>query len=91
MTREAKRQIVRGIRQKLIKELDDLYSRNFEELVSLNLGDSYLAKITQLILSSREAAINPLEQAIEDPIITKAPENSSTTSKSHSQENNKLI
>ena len=76
MARETERKVVRLIRENLTKELEDLYKRNFNNLITLNLSDSYLAKITQLLLTSREAAIKPLKEVIESPLITKAPEHS---------------
>jgi hercynine metabolism small protein len=33
-----------------------------------------VARLTQLLLRSREGAINPLEQEIEAPLITRAPD-----------------
>ena len=76
MAREAERKVVQLIRENLTKELEELYTRNFDNLITLNLSDSYLAKITQLLLTSREAAIKPLKEVIESPLITKAPEHS---------------
>jgi hercynine metabolism small protein len=37
------------------------------------LGEGAIARLTQLLLRSREAAITPLQQEIEAPLITRAP------------------
>ncbi|NCY17621.1 MAG: hypothetical protein EBX39_12865 [Actinobacteria bacterium] len=39
-----------------------------------DLGEGAIARLTQLLLRSREAAITPLQQEIEAPLITRAPE-----------------
>ena len=75
MTLENQRHKIQIIREQLIKDLEELYTKNFNDLIDLGLGDSLLAKITQLLLTSREAAINPLKKSIESPLITKAKEN----------------
>jgi hercynine metabolism small protein len=38
-----------------------------------DLGEGAIARLTQLLLRSREAAITPLQEEIEAPLITRAP------------------
>ncbi len=73
MSREKQRQIVKTYREKIIQEIEELYASSFDQLSHLDIGDSYLAKLTQLVLTSKEAALKTLRRTIEDPIITKAP------------------
>jgi hercynine metabolism small protein len=39
----------------------------------MDLGEGAIARLTQLLLRSREAAITPLQEEIEAPLITYAP------------------
>ena len=74
MSREEQRQAVRELRESLIAQLEELYGNAFEKLASQNLGEGGIARLTQLLLRSREAAITPLQEEIEAPLITRAPE-----------------
>ena len=74
MGREEQRQAVRRLRESLIEELEDLYRNAFDRISEQNLGDGGIARLTQLLLRSREAAITPLTEEIEAPLITRAPE-----------------
>ena len=73
MSREDQRRTVRVQREELIKELIATYSKAFDRLSSLDLSERTLAKLAQLIINSREAAIQVLEEEIEAPLITSAP------------------
>ena len=73
MSREEQRRAVRDLRESLIAQLEELYGNAFEKLASQNLGEGGIARLTQLLLRSREAAITPLQEEIEAPLITKAP------------------
>jgi hercynine metabolism small protein len=73
MSREEQRRAVRELRESLIAQLEELYGNAFEKLASQNLGEGGIARLTQLLLRSREAAITPLQEEIEAPLITKAP------------------
>ena len=70
MSREEQRRAVRDLRESLIAQLEELYGNAFEKLASQNLGEGGIARLTQLLLRSREAAITPLQQEIEAPLIT---------------------
>jgi len=73
MSREQKRSAMLQVRQELIAELEMLYSRAFDRIGEQDLGEGAVARLTQLLLISREAAITPLQQEIEAPLITYAP------------------
>ena len=77
MSKDKEREIVKRQREQLVHQLEMLYLKAFERLPSLNLNEATLARLTQLILNSREAAIETLKKEIEAPLITKAPINSS--------------
>ena len=74
MSREEQRQAMRATREGLIEDLEDLYRRTFDRISEQDLGEGAIARLTQLLLRSREAAITPLQQEIEAPLITRAPE-----------------
>jgi hercynine metabolism small protein len=74
MSREEQRRAVRDLRESLIAQLEELYGNAFEKLASQNLGEGGIARLTQLLLRSREAAITPLHEEIEAPLITRAPD-----------------
>ena len=73
MSREQKRAAMRQLRLELIAELETLYGRAFDRIGEQDLGEGAIARLTQLLLLSREAAITPLQQEIEAPQITYAP------------------
>ncbi len=74
MSREDQRRAVREMREGLISQLEELYGAAFEQLASQELGEGGIARLTQLLLRSREAAITPLQEEIEAPLITRAPD-----------------
>jgi hercynine metabolism small protein len=71
MSREDQRRAVRALREGLIQQLEELYAAGFERLASQDLGEGGIARLTQLLLRSREAAITPLQEEIEAPLITR--------------------
>ena len=74
MGREEQRAAVRRMRESLIEELEGIYRRAFDAIGSDDMGEGAVARLTQLLLRSREGAIAPLHEEIEAPLITKAPE-----------------
>ena len=74
MKREQKRIALKLQREKLISALDNVYKNAFNELSTLDIEEGSLAKLSQIFLLSREAAISSLQQEIEKPIITKSPQ-----------------
>jgi hercynine metabolism small protein len=73
MSREEQRQAMRAVREGLIERLEELYRDAFDSIGGQDLGEGAIARLTQLLLRSREAAITPLQQEIEAPLITRAP------------------
>jgi hercynine metabolism small protein len=73
MSREEQRQAMRAVREGLIEQLEGLYRDAFDRIGEQDLGEGAIARLTQLLLRSREAAITPLQQEIEAPLITRAP------------------
>ena len=72
MERDQKRIALKLQREKLISALDKVYKNAFNELSTLDIEEGSLAKLSQIFLLSREAAISSLQQEIEKPIITKS-------------------
>ena len=70
MGREEQRAAMRQMREGLIAELEELYRNAFDRIGDQDLGEGAVARLTQLLLRSREAAITPLQQEIEVPLIT---------------------
>jgi hercynine metabolism small protein len=74
MGREEQRQAMRRVREELIEQLEALYRDAFDRISEQELGEGAIARLTQLLLRSREAAITPLQEEIEAPLITRAPD-----------------
>jgi len=74
MSRDEQRQAMRQVREGLIEDLEALYRQAFDRISGQDLGEGAIARLTQLLLRSREAAITPLTEEIEAPLITRAPE-----------------
>lgn len=70
MGREEQRATMRQVREGLIAELEELYRGAFDRISGQDLGEGAIARLTQLLLRSREAAITPLQEEIEAPLIT---------------------
>ncbi|CAK6702053.1 hercynine metabolism small protein [Synechococcus sp. CBW1107] len=73
MSRDEQRAAMRQVREGLIEELEGLYHQAFVRIGRVELGEGAVARLTQLLLRSREAAITPLQEEIEAPLITRAP------------------
>jgi hercynine metabolism small protein len=73
MSRQEQREAMRGVREGLIAELEEVYRQAFDRIGGKDLGEGAIARLTQLLLRSREAAITPLQEEIEAPLITTAP------------------
>jgi len=70
MSKSDQRAAVRGQREKLIKELMATYMVALDQLASLDLPDRTIAKLAQLMIRSRDAALQIMKKEIEDPLIT---------------------
>ena len=73
MSKSDQRAAVRGQREKLIKELMATYMVALDQLASLDLPDRTIAKLAQLMIRSRDAALQIMKEEIEAPLITSAP------------------
>jgi hercynine metabolism small protein len=73
MSKSDQRAAVRGQREKLIKELMATYMVALDQLASLDLPDRTIAKLAQLMIRSRDTALQIMNEEIEAPLITSAP------------------
>ena len=69
MSKEEQRLILELQLEEVIQELETLYQRKFDGFCDLNLGERKIAKLTQLLIQSREGAIGPLKQAKEAAVF----------------------
>ena len=63
--REVQREAERKVCQELIVKLEDVYLEAFDNLTDIGFGDGVLAKLTQLLLISKDSAISPLNSELE--------------------------
>ena len=70
MNREEKQIKLKFQRERLIEELDLVYTNAFNELSNLEIEEGSIVKLSQAFLLSREAALNELNKEIEKQIIT---------------------
>ena len=64
--REEQRAAIKEIREDLIEELESTYLKTFNKLNEIGLGEGMVIRLTQKILLSRDAAISPLRDDIEE-------------------------
>ena len=64
--REEQRAAIKEIREDLIEELESTYLKTFNKLNEIGLGEGMVIRLTQTILLSRDAAISPLRDDIEE-------------------------
>ena len=67
--REEQREAQRKVCNDLIEQLEGTYLRTFEKITDIGFGDGVIAKLTQLILISREGAISPLHSELNNSKI----------------------
>ena len=72
MKKDERRQAIKQQREQLIQELEAVYLAAFDRLAGLEgeVGEVKAAQLTQMILNSKTAAIEPLQIEIEKPVIT---------------------
>ncbi|BEV35506.1 hercynine metabolism small protein [Synechococcus sp. M16CYN] len=72
MKQDERRQVIKQQREQLIRDLESLYLAAFDRLGELegSVGEMKVAQLTQMILNSRSAALEPLLKEIEKPLIT---------------------
>ncbi len=73
MSRKNQLTQLKAQRELIIEELKSCYSKAFERISQVGLAQGDVAKLTQLMLQSRQAAITALEKEIETPLITQPP------------------
>lgn len=64
MGQAEQRAIARRVQQELAAELEALYRGVFDRMSREHLGEGAMARLTQLILRSRDGALSPLQEAI---------------------------
>ena len=74
MKGDRKRDQIRFQREKLIKELEEVYKQAFNELSNLPIEEGSIIKLSHAFLLSREAALKELNKPIEKKIITFSPQ-----------------
>ena len=72
MNSKSREKSIKIERERLIKELEKVYIDAFSRISQLNLSEASISKLSRAFLHSRQRAIEPLEEEIEKPIITKA-------------------
>ena len=72
MKQDERRQAIKQERERLIQDLEALYLAAFDRLGTLEdeVGELKAAQLTQMILNSKLAALEPLLKEIEKPLIT---------------------
>ena len=72
MKSDERRQAIKRQREQLIQDLETVYMAAFDRLGELEgeVGEVKAAQLTQMILNSKTAAIEPLEKEIEKPVLT---------------------
>ena len=58
---EEQRLVIEQIKGELIDKLDKVYLEAFNSLTDAGLGNGQIARLTQLLLLSKDAAINSLK------------------------------
>ena len=69
--------IVRRVQQELSIELEALYRGVFDRMSQETLGDGAMARLTQLVLRSRDGALSPLQEALGTCPVTHDPQDKS--------------
>ena len=58
------REAAKAILEELINRIESNYLKTFDELNEFGLGEGMVVKITQILLSSRDGALTPLNKEI---------------------------
>ncbi|WP_025781743.1 hypothetical protein [Candidatus Synechococcus spongiarum] len=64
MGQAEQRAIAHRVQQELSSELEALYRGVFDRMSRETLGEGAMARLTQLILRSRDGALSPLQKAM---------------------------
>lgn len=74
MGQAQQRAIVHRVQQELSAELEALYRGVFDRMSQEALGEGAMARLTQLILRSRDGALSPLQEAMGPSPLTHGPQ-----------------
>ena len=74
MGQAEQRAIARRVQQELSAELEAVYRGVFDRMSQETLGEGAMARLTQLILRSRDGALSPLREAIGTSPTTHGPQ-----------------
>ena len=58
------REAAKAILEELINRIESNYLKTFDDLNEFGLGEGMVVKITQILLSSRDGALTPLNKEI---------------------------
>ena len=64
MGQAEQRAIARRVQQQLSAKLESLYRDAFDGMSRESLGEGTMARLTQVILRSRDGALSPLQEAM---------------------------
>lgn len=64
MGQAEQRAIVHRVQQELTAELEALYRGVFDRISREHLGEGVIARLTQVVLRSRDGALSPLQEAM---------------------------
>ncbi len=74
MGQAEQRAIARRVQQDLSAALETVYRDVFDRMSQETLGEGAMARLTQLILRSRDGALSPLQEAMVPSPLTHAPQ-----------------
>ena len=74
MGQAEQRAVAHRVQQELTAELEAFYRGVFDRMSRENLGEGAMARLTQLILRSRDGALSPLQEAMEASPVPHDPE-----------------
>jgi len=78
MSRDGQIRVMRELRESLIHRLEGVYREAFDQISESQVREGAVARLTQLLLRSRDGALTPLQEEIEHPLISHAPDPSTT-------------
>ncbi len=72
MSRKNQLKALKAYRENLLAELTYFYKTAFDNICDLDITEGDIAKLSQILLQSKEAALMPLQKEIESQLIIKA-------------------
>lgn len=83
MGQAEQRAIAHRVQQQLAAELESLYRGVFDRMSREHLGEGAMARLTQVILRSRDGALSPLQEAMGSAPMSGGQEKSSPPTPDH--------